>query len=185
VTPRLAQKLKGVGILTVQKLHRTPIDQLVEIEGIGAKTAEKLKNTAAETMVELNKALEDLLKKELQEVEEQKPLFDESIFGPDTVKEKKVEPVITEAELFKNLDDKEAAPSKAEDAPGPDEEPVIGEEQEPEESAAETAEELGGESGEEEYIEEADESEESDEDEEEEEPEAGESPDKSDDASDV
>ena len=69
VTPKMAQKLKGVGILTVQKLHRTPIDQLVEIEGIGEKTAEKLKNTAAETMEELNKALEELLKKELQEVE--------------------------------------------------------------------------------------------------------------------
>jgi N utilization substance protein A len=105
VTPRMVQKLKGAGILTVQKLHRTPMDQLTEIDGIGAKTAEKLKNTAAETMEELNKALEELLKKEMQEVEEGKPLFDEAIFGPDT-KEKKEEAPLTEADLFKDIGEK-------------------------------------------------------------------------------
>ena len=121
VTQRMAQKLKGAGILTVQKLHRTTLDQLVEIEGVGAKTAEKLKNTAAETMVELNKALEDLLKKELQEVVEEKPLFDETIFGPDITKEKKVEAPLTEADLFKDLDDKGAKKPETEDAAGSDE----------------------------------------------------------------
>jgi len=108
VTAKLAQKLKNVGILTVQKLHRTPIDQLTEIEGIGEKTAEKLKNTAAETMEELNKALEELLRKELQEVGEGKPLFDEAVFGPDT-REKKAEAPLTEADLFKDLGEKKAA----------------------------------------------------------------------------
>jgi N utilization substance protein A len=105
VTPRLAQKLKGAGILTVQKLHKTTADQLMEIEGIGAKTAEKLKATAAETMEELKKALNELLAKELQEVEEAKPLFPESVFGPEK-KEKKEEPPITEEELFKELPSK-------------------------------------------------------------------------------
>jgi len=106
VTPKLAQKLKGAGILTVQKLHRTLPEQLTEIEGIGEKTAEKLKNTAAETMEELNKALEELLKKESQEVEEAKPLFDEAVFGPEK-KEKKEEAPLTEEQLFKDLGDKE------------------------------------------------------------------------------
>jgi N utilization substance protein A len=105
VTPKMAQKLKGAGILTVQKLHRTPADQLTEIEGIGDKTAQKLKNTAGETMEELNKALEELLKKEMQEVEEVSPLFDEAIFGPEK-KEKKEEAPLTEADLFKDLEEK-------------------------------------------------------------------------------
>ena len=106
VSARMVQKLKGAGILTVQKLHRTPVDQLIEIEGIGAKTAEKLKNTAAETMEELNKALEELLKKELQKVEEGKPLFDEAIFGPDKKEKKKEEAPLTEADLFKDPGEK-------------------------------------------------------------------------------
>ncbi len=117
VTPKMSQKLKGIGILTVQKLHRTPFDHLLEIEGIGEKTAEKLKNTAAETMEELNKALEELLEKELQEIEEKRPLFDEAIFGPDT-KEKKIEAPLTEADLFKDIDEeagKEAGDESAEE----------------------------------------------------------------------
>ena len=107
VTPKLAQKLKGAGILTVQKLHRTLPEQLTEIEGIGEKTAEKLKNTAAETMEELNKALEELLKKETQEIEGAKPLFDEAVFGPEKKekKEKKEEAPLTEEQLFKDLGD--------------------------------------------------------------------------------
>ncbi|RJR30747.1 MAG: transcription termination/antitermination protein NusA [Candidatus Latescibacterota bacterium] len=104
VTPKMSQKLKSIGILTVQKLHKTPLDDLLEIEGIGEKTAQKLKNTAAETMEELNKALQELLEKEQQETEEEKPLFDESIFGPDE-KEEKPEAPLTEADLFKDLGD--------------------------------------------------------------------------------
>ena len=119
VTPKLAQKLKGAGILTVQKLHRTLPEQLTEIEGIGEKTAEKLKNTAAETMEELNKALEELLKKETQEIEGAKPLFDEAVFGPEKKekKEKKEEAPLTEEQLFKDLGDtgkKDAATPSAE-----------------------------------------------------------------------
>jgi N utilization substance protein A len=147
VTPKMAQKLKGIGILTVQKLHRTPADQLTEIEGIGEKTAEKLKNTAAETMEELNKALEELLKKELQEVEEGKPLFDEAVFGPDTKEKKKEEPPLTEAELFKDIGEKHEADADEEAA---EEEPA--ETDSEEEAAADApaeAEAAGGETDEE------------------------------------
>ncbi len=181
VTPRMAQKLKGAGILTVQKLHRTPMDQLVEIEGVGAKTAEKLKNTAAETMVELNKALEDLLKKELQEVVEAKSLFDEAIFGPDTKEKKKAEAPLTEADLFKDLDDKGAKESKAADDAEPGEaEDEAEDEAEPAEEATEEeiAEEIAAEEIPEEIIGEAGE-----EPEEAEEPEEEVSPEESDDTS--
>jgi len=105
VTPKIAQKLKGVGILTVQKLHKTPVEELLEIDGIGQKTAEKLKNTARETMAELNKALEELLEKELEAAREKKPLFDDEIFG--TGEEKvQAEEVLTEEQLFKDLEEK-------------------------------------------------------------------------------
>jgi N utilization substance protein A len=106
VTTRLSQKLKGIGILTVQKLHKTLIDELIEIEGIGPKTAEKLKATADETMEELNKALEDLIEKEKEiEATEEAPLFDESVFGDETEKKEEEVP-LTEEELFKDLEEK-------------------------------------------------------------------------------
>jgi len=106
VTPRLAQKLKNVGILTVQKLHKTLIDELLEIDGVGQKTAEKLKTTASETMEELNLALEELLVKEIEEaIAEEKPLFDETVFGPEE-EEKKEEAPLTADELFKDLEEK-------------------------------------------------------------------------------
>jgi N utilization substance protein A len=185
VTPKLAQKLKGVGILTVQKLHRTPAEQLLEIEGIGQKTSEKLKNTAAETMEELNKALEELLRKETQEVEEAKPLFDEAVFGPEKI-EKKEEATLTEEQLFKDLGETgkgkakpvEGAEEPAEGAGGgPAEEggPETGEEEEEEEGAEE--EEGGGEdeeSGLGEENEEEDEALETEDDEEPAEPDGGE-----------
>ncbi len=124
VTPKMSQKLKSIGILTVQKLHKTPLDQLLEIEGIGEKTAEKLKNTAAETMEELNKALQELLEKEQQEVQEGKPLFDEAVFGPDG-KEQKSKTTLTEADIFKDLGDESAAEEQEE---GGDEDEEPGEE---------------------------------------------------------
>ena len=105
VTPKIAQKLKGVGILTVQKLHKTPVEELLEIDGIGQKTAEKLKNTARETMAELNKALEELLEKELEAAREKKPLFDDEIFGTEEEKVQ-AEEVLTEEQLFKDLEEK-------------------------------------------------------------------------------
>lgn len=119
VTQKMAQKLKGIGILTVQKLHKTPIEQLLEIDGIGEKTAEKLKSTAAETMEELNKALKELLEKEAAETQEARPLFDEAVFGPDEI-EKKVEAPLTEADIFKSLDD-EGTGETEEAAERPDE----------------------------------------------------------------
>jgi len=140
VTPRLAQKLKGVGILTVQKLHKTPADQLLEIEGIGEKTAEKLKATAAETMEELKKALNELLAKEQAEAEEEKPLFPEAVFGPDK-QEKQVEAPITEAELFKDL----PGPGGAKEAPEEDAAEEPGEESAPEESEDASQEDAEGE----------------------------------------
>ncbi|UCF04811.1 MAG: transcription termination/antitermination protein NusA [bacterium] len=103
VSPKMSQKLKNFGILTVQKLHRTTVMELMEIDGVGEKTAEKLKTTAGETMEELNKALEELLEKEKEEAaREAKPLFDEEVFGPE--EEKKEEAPLTEEELFKDLD---------------------------------------------------------------------------------
>ena len=120
------------------------VDQLTELDGIGDKTAEKLKNTAAETMEELNKALEELLKKELQEVVAGKPLFDEAIFGPDK-KEKKEEPPLTEADVFKDVGEKGKKEEEASAAVGAGE--PAGEETEEaldEDIAGEAGEESGG-----------------------------------------
>ena len=123
VTPKLAQKLKNVGILTVQKLHKTLIDELLEIDGIGQKTAEKLKTTASETMEELNLALEELLAKEIEEaIAEEKPLFDEAVFGPEE-EEKKEEAPLTADELFKDLEEKHE--EKKEEKEGEKEESVV------------------------------------------------------------
>ncbi len=105
VSQKMAQKLKSVGILTVQKLFKTPIDELLEIDGIGQKTAERLNAMAGETMEELNKALEELLAKELEEeAAEDKQLFDEDALAPEA---KKVEEEVklTEEELFGELTD--------------------------------------------------------------------------------
>jgi N utilization substance protein A len=140
VTPKMSQKLKSIGILTVQKLHRTPLDQLLEIDGIGEKTAGKLKNTAAETMEELNKALQELLDKEQQETEEGKPLFDEAIFGPDT-KERKLEAPLTEAELFKDLGDEPAGETEDAGDAGEDDADAGGEAPEEAESSEEDTDE--------------------------------------------
>ncbi len=118
VTARLAQKLKNIGVLTVQKLYKTSIEEIIMIDGIGEKTAQKLKETAAETMVELNKALEELLEKEKEEAaEEKKPLFDEKVFGKEKPVEKE-EVQLTEEDLFKDLDEKETQSEKAESTLG-------------------------------------------------------------------
>ena len=126
-TTRISQKLRSIGILTVQKLHKTPLEELLQIEGIGPKTAEKLKATADETMEELNRALEELIVKEKEtEAAEESPLFDEKVFG--TGEEKKEEEVrITEEELFKDLDDKPAEEEASEG--GEPEEDEAGEEE--------------------------------------------------------
>jgi N utilization substance protein A len=151
VTPRISQKLRSIGILTVQKLHKTPIDELLQIEGIGPKTAEKLKATADETMEELNRALEELIvkEKETEEAAEETPLFDEEVFGSE--EEKKEEEVrITEEELFKDLKEKPAGEEQEAsegDEPVEDEaeEDEAGEEEETEADGEEDEEEETGE----------------------------------------
>jgi N utilization substance protein A len=138
VTAKLAQKLKGIGILTVQKLYKTPDEELLSIDGIGKKIAERLKSTAAETMEELSKALEELLEKEKEEeaAAEEKPLFDEEVFGGEPEK-KEEEELLTEADLFKGLEDKaaELAQEKAEESAEPEGEKL-------EEDTGESAEEV-------------------------------------------
>ena len=102
VTPKIAAKLKGIGILTVQKLYKTLLDELLDVEGIGPKTAEKLKESALETMDELNKALEELLEKEKAEEITTEELFDETVLAPEVEKEEE-EVKLTEEELFGDL----------------------------------------------------------------------------------
>jgi N utilization substance protein A len=102
VTLKIAGKLRGIGILTVQKLYKTPIEELLDIEGIGPKTAEKLKESASETMDELNKALEELLEKEKAEEVTTEELFDETALAPG-VEKKEEEIQLTEEELFGDL----------------------------------------------------------------------------------
>jgi len=164
-TSRISQKLRSIGILTVQKLHKTPIDELLQIEGIGPKTAEKLKATADETMEELNKALEGLIvkEKETEEAAEETPLFDEEVFG--TGEEKKEEEVpLTEEELFKDLKEKPAGEEQeASEGDEPIEEEPEADEEEAEEDEAGEEEETetdGEEAGAEEALEETEDTEE-------------------------
>ena len=132
VTSRLAQKLTSIGILTVQKLHKTPIEEILEIEGIGPKTAEKMKATADETMVELNRALEELIEKEKAAEAEEKVLFDHEIFTEKEEKKEEEAP-LTEKQLFKDPKDKDAGEDEEEETA--EEEPPAGEEPSEEEEA--------------------------------------------------
>jgi len=124
VTPRIAQKLKGIGILTVQKLYKTPVEEILELEGIGPKTADKLKEMAYETMEELNKALEELIEKEKEAELTPEELFDEEALAPEE-EEKEEEVKLTEEALF-------GPPSGDEEDEEEDEEEGM-EEEEPEE----------------------------------------------------
>ncbi len=110
VTERIAESLRSIGITTVQQLARASVETLQEAPGIGPKTAEKLLETAEGTVAELEKALEELIRRENEELERQKaqekPLFDESLLesdddGPDVKK-------LTEEELFRDPDEVEA-----------------------------------------------------------------------------
>lgn len=111
VTPKIAEKLKQEGINTVQKLVKTPMEDLLEIPGMGPKTAEKLHATAGKTMKELEKALEELIEQENIEREkakqEEKPLFDESILDEDEDEAGEEPKQLTEETLF--TDTEEAA----------------------------------------------------------------------------
>lgn len=103
VTEKLAEKLKSVGVNTVQKLIKTPKEELLAAPGLGPKSVEKLLATAEGTVKELENALEELIQKENEEREKEKekikPLFDESILegGDKPVVERK----LTEETLFK------------------------------------------------------------------------------------
>jgi len=144
VTPKIASKLKGIGILTVQKLYKTTLDELIDIDGVGLKTAEKLKESATETMEELNKALEELLEKEKAEEAVTEELFDETALAPEVVKEEEA-PRLTEEQLFGDLSDsddedgEEEAEEEAGEEAGEDEEKA--EESEEVEEEADTEEE--------------------------------------------
>ncbi len=129
VSDKMALKLKSIGLLTVQKLYKTPLEELLEVEGIGQKTAERLKAMAAETMEELNKALKGLLEKELEEEEEavEKPLFDETALAPEPARKTK-DVVPTEEELFGGLDSEEEGDDEEDGDEGPDEDDADDEE---------------------------------------------------------
>ncbi len=152
VTSAIASKLRGIGILTVQKLYKTTLDELLEVEGVGPKTAAKLKESAIETMEELNKALEELLEKEKAEEAVTEDLFDETALAPEAVKEEE-EAKITEEELFGDMsgadedeDEDEEEEKEQDEEAGEDEEAV----EETEEEAEEEAEEIEEEEAEEE-----------------------------------
>ncbi len=124
VSKKMAQKLKNVGILTVQKLYKTTTEELMQIDGIGEKTAEKLKETASETMEELDKALEELLKKEVEKDEgmEQK-LFGDEVFESREEEKPEKEEILTEEELFGKAEEEKSDVSEEEEMDsGPDEE---------------------------------------------------------------
>jgi N utilization substance protein A len=131
VTPKIAEKLKAAGITTVQKLVKTPDDELLALPGLGPKTVAKLKQTAEGTISELEKALVELMDKENEErrkaKEEEKPLFDESVHGPEDKKKERAEK-LTEETLF----------AKAAAEPEVDAEPEPEAEAEPEQTSGES-----------------------------------------------
>jgi len=114
VSDKMAEKLREAGINTVQKLIRTPVPVLMEIPGFGEKTVEKLLETAAGTVKELERALEELIRKENEERErekaQEKPLFDEALLNAEVEEETPAEePVkLTEEMLFRDPAEVEA-----------------------------------------------------------------------------
>jgi transcription termination/antitermination protein NusA len=105
VSDKMAEKLHESGIHTVQKLIRTPTETLLNIPGFGERTVEKLIETAQGTVKELEKALEELIRKENEDREEkkrqEKPLFDESMLEAE-LKDSKREKKLTAAQLFRD-----------------------------------------------------------------------------------
>jgi N utilization substance protein A len=109
VTERIAEKLRELGVNTVQKLVRTPRELLLEAPGLGPKTVEKLLATAEGTVEELDAALEDLIRKENEQREkeklEEKPLFAEESEEGAPAHER----ALTEETLFRDPDEVESA----------------------------------------------------------------------------
>ncbi|MFH1842817.1 MAG: transcription termination factor NusA [bacterium] len=84
ITERLAGLLAEAGLTTIARLAQAKPDDLLEISGIGPKTAEALQATASATLDELSRMIEETVAEELAKAEEEeKPLFDESIFGDE------------------------------------------------------------------------------------------------------
>jgi N utilization substance protein A len=125
VSDKMAEKLREAGINTVQKLIKTPADTLRTIPGFGERTVEKLMETAQGTVKELEKALEELIRKENEDREEkkrqEKPLFDESMLEAETEEPKKETKKLTAAQLLRDPAEVEeeapAEPAAAESAP--------------------------------------------------------------------
>ncbi len=113
VTDKMAERLKAAGVNTVQKLIKTPREELLEIPGLGPKSVDKLIATAEGTVKELEAALEELIRKENEErekekKEKEKPLFDESVMEAEETDEKAAqEPKLTEEMLFKETSEEE------------------------------------------------------------------------------
>jgi N utilization substance protein A len=133
VTEKMAERLKAEGIHSVQKLMKTPVDEILAIPGIGEKTVEKLLATGEKTVKELDIALEELIRKENEERElakkEEKPLFDESVMEDEKPaeepEEKEAEAPLTEEELFKDsVGDEESSEEPVVDEEG-EEQPVV------------------------------------------------------------
>jgi N utilization substance protein A len=138
VTARIAEKLRSIGVSTVQKLAKISDDDLLVIQGLGPKTVAKLKQTASDTIKELEKALVELMDKENEErrraKQEEKPLFDESVHGPEGKKPRAER--ITEETLFSGAVDEGEA---AEEVEGADQEAAGKAEGTDEGAAAESA----------------------------------------------
>lgn len=84
VTARIAGLLREAGIEEISELAQATHEQLEAIPGIGPKTAEALLSTARATLEELQSQIEQTVKEELAKAQaEEKPLFDESIFGDE------------------------------------------------------------------------------------------------------
>jgi N utilization substance protein A len=103
VTEKLAEKLQSIGVNTVQKLIKTPREELLAAPGLGPKSVEKLFTTAEGTVKELENALEELIRKENEEQqiekEKEKPLFDESVLEAEE-EQQVAEQETTEVDLF-------------------------------------------------------------------------------------
>ena len=112
VSEKMAEKLREAGINTVQKLIKTSTEELLAIPGFGERTVERLKETAQGTVKELEKAMEELIRKENEEREhlkqQEKPLFDESILEAEPEPKKEEKPKLTEAMLFRDPSEVEA-----------------------------------------------------------------------------
>ncbi len=85
VTARISALLKEAGITSIAQLAAASNEQLEALPGIGPKTAEMLTATARATLEELKQQIEAAVAEELARLAaEEKPLFDESVFGDET-----------------------------------------------------------------------------------------------------